>query len=691
MRFFKTYVFRGTEPERCCVSFHLNTAYNNGMTLKGATPFVFTPAKTNLLAVRVFAMLKLCPLLLPFYNIFLKGMIRIISKNNAEGSQKSVQKTTAKTKAANTAKPAARRNQKAGTRSGVRPLVRTAKPAVKTKTVAQKAGKLKFMALGGLDEIGKNMYIYEYGDSILVVDSGLAFPDDDMPGIDLVIPDITYLTKNKEKIAGIIITHGHEDHIGALPYVLKELSVPVYGTNLTIGLIECKLREHGILAQCKLSTIKAGNKLKLGDFLIEVIHSNHSIADSVMFAIHTPAGTVVHTGDFKIDCTPIDGSMIDLAKLGELGKKGVLALVSDSTNAERSGYTMSERSVGSKFDDIFASAQNQRIIVATFASNVHRVQQVINSAVKYGRKVAVSGRSMENILEVAGQLGYLKIPKGTIIKLEEVKRYPLNRVVICTTGSQGEPMAGLSRMAMNDHRSVEITSHDVVVISASPIPGNEKMISKVVDELFKKGATVIYNALDDIHVSGHAKAEELKIIIGLTKPKYFIPVHGEHRHLMLHKQYAELMGVPSENSFIMGLGQVLEMNNEEAKINGSVPSGQVLIDGLGVGDVGNIVLRDRKHLAQDGLIVVIITVDSVTGEVISEPDIISRGFVYVRESEDLIEEIRKRTFKAIEECQSSKDHKDWSAMKVAVRSHLNTYLYQKTKRSPMLLPVIVEV
>ena len=611
-----------------------------------------------------------------------------------------IQKNNSGMKRAHTAK------KPSGAMNGSRPQKAKAAPApvrknagIKNRMTAlktqkhepKKLSKLKFYSLGGLDEIGKNMYVYEYEDSILVVDSGLAFPDDEMPGIDLVIPDISYLLKNREKVVGIIITHGHEDHIGALPYVLKELNVPVYGTNLTIGLIKCKLSEHGSLNQYKLNTVKAGNKLGLGNFLVEVIHSNHSIADSVMFAIHTPVGTVIHTGDFKIDCTPIDGTMIDLAKLGELGKKGVLALVSDSTNAERQGYTMSERSVGAKFDEIFSSATDRRIIVATFASNIHRVQQVINSAVKYGRKVAVSGRSMENILDVASELGYMKIPKGTIIKLDEVKKFPPNRVVVCTTGSQGEPMAGLSRMAMNDHKTIEITSNDLVVISASPIPGNEKMISKVVDELFKKGAEVIYNALDDIHVSGHAKAEELKIIIGITKPKFFIPVHGEHRHLMLHKHLAELMGVPPENGFIMGVGQVFETDGETAKINGSVPSGKVLIDGLGVGDVGNIVLRDRKHLAQDGLIVIIVSMDSVTGEVVSDPDIISRGFVYMRESEDLISEIRERTLDAIEDCRYESSQKDWGALKVAIRSHLNTYLYQKTKRSPMLLPVIVEV
>ena len=614
----------------------------------------------------------------------------VISKNNS-----GVRSTSAAKKPNGSALYPSSRSPKTGQKAAPnykKPgSVKSRSAAAKKNHEPKKLSKLKFYSLGGLDEIGKNMYVYEYEDSILVVDSGLAFPDDEMPGIDLVIPDISYLLKNREKVVGIVITHGHEDHIGALPYVLKELNVPVYGTNLTIGLIKCKLKEHGSLNQYKLNTIKAGNKLGLGNFVVEVIHSNHSIADSVMFAIHTPVGTVIHTGDFKIDCTPIDGTMIDLAKLGELGKKGVLALVSDSTNAERQGYTMSERSVGAKFDEIFSSATDRRIIVATFASNIHRVQQVINSAAKYGRKVAVSGRSMENILDVASELGYMKIPKGTIIKLDEVKKFPPNRVVVCTTGSQGEPMAGLSRMAMNDHKTIEITSNDLVVISASPIPGNEKMISKVVDELFKKGAEVIYNALDDIHVSGHAKAEELKIIVGITKPKFFIPVHGEHRHLMLHKHLAELMGVPSENGFIMGLGQVFETDGITAKINGTVPSGKVLIDGLGVGDVGNIVLRDRKHLAQDGLIVIIVSMDSVTGEVVSDPDIISRGFVYMRESEDLISEIRERTLDAIEDCRYESSQKDWGALKVAIRSHLNTYLYQKTKRSPMLLPVIVEV
>ncbi len=621
-------------------------------------------------------------------------MAKIVEKfiRNSKNSQS--EKKPGNKKGNSPTKPVSQAPKKASNPQAVQkvhsaPVKRAASKSSATLT-AEKT-PVKFFSLGGLDEIGKNLYVYEYDGSILVVDCGMAFPDEEMPGIDMVIPDISYLVKNKEKVAGIIITHGHEDHIGALPYILKELPVPVYGTNLTIGLIECKLREHGILKESRLHNIKAGNKLKLGAFLVEVIHSNHSIADSVMFAIHTPEGTIIHTGDFKIDCTPIDGSMIDLARLGELGKKGVLALVSDSTNAERPGYTMSERSVGAKFDEIFSSNTDKRILVATFASNIHRVQQVINSAVKYGRKIAVSGRSMENILEVAGTLGYLKIPAGTVIKLEEVKRFPPNKVVICTTGSQGEPMAALSRMAMSDHRTIEITSNDLVVISASPIPGNEKMVAKVIDELFKKGASVIYSQLDDIHVSGHAKSEELKIIIGLTKPRYFIPVHGEHRHLMFHKNLAEQMGISSKDCFILSQGSVLEMTRKEAKPAGIVPSGQVLIDGLGVGDVGNIVLRDRKHLAQDGLIVVIVTIDSVTGEVMSDPDIISRGFVYMRESEDLISEIRDRALKAIEDCRHAPGQKDWSAMKVAIRSQLNTYLYQKTKRSPMLLPVIVEV
>jgi len=550
--------------------------------------------------------------------------------------------------------------------------------------------KVKFVALGGLNEIGKNMYVYECGHDIIVIDSGLAFPDDEMFGVDLVIPDMTYLVKNQEKIRAVILTHGHEDHIGGLPYLLKDLDVPIYGTRLTLGLVERKLKEHGLLSKAKLNRVMQGDLVKLGNFTIEFIHSNHSIADSVMLAIHTPEGVIVHTGDFKIDPTPIAGTMIDLGRLGELGKKGVLALLSDSTNVERHGYTMSESSVGSTFDDIFLNAKDQRIIVATFASNIHRVQQIINSAVKNNRKIVVSGRSMENIVEVAQQLGYMDIPPGSLISIEEMGRYKPNQIVICTTGSQGEPMSALSRMAFSGHKKVEITKGDLVIISANPIPGNEKLVSKVVDELFKLGADVIYESLSEVHVSGHACQEELKIILGITKPKYFIPVHGEYRHLIQHARLAEKMGLAKENIFVMDIGRVLEIDSKEAKKTNTVPSGKILVDGLGVGDVGNIVLRDRKHLAEDGLIVIVVTISAQTKEIIAGPDIISRGFVYVRESDGLMDEIREVARDAILKC-SSKGVTDWSALKSNVKNDLATFLYSKTKRNPMLLPVIMEV
>lgn len=553
-----------------------------------------------------------------------------------------------------------------------------------------KKSKLKMIPLGGLNEIGKNMYLYEYENEILVVDAGLAFPDEEMFGVDLVIPDITYLEKNKDKVKGIVLTHGHEDHIGALPYVLKKLNVPVYGTRFTIGLVENKLKEHNLLSKAKMNRVRQGDKVKLGRFVVEFIHSNHSIVDAVILAIHTPEGVIVHTGDFKIDCTPINGPMIDLARLGELGKKGVLALLSDSTNVERQGYTMSESIVGETFEEIFQNAKTQRIIVATFASNVHRVQQIINAAVKHNRKVAVSGRSMENVVEVATTLGYMEIPQGTLIEIDQIDKYPPHKIVICTTGSQGEPMAALSRMAMSDHRQVEIGKGDLVVISASPIPGNEKSIAKVIDELFKHGADVLYKSLADIHVSGHACQEELKIMMGVTKPKYFIPVHGDFRYLVQHAKLAQKMGIPQENVFIMENGKVLEFNRNEAKITGSVPSGKVLVDGLGVGDVGNIVLRDRKHLSQDGLIVVVVTIDGKTKEVVAGPDIISRGFVYVREAEGLMDDVKQVAQDSLATCKNNKTT-DWSSIKNTVKSHLTTYLYQKTKRRPMILPVIMEV
>lgn len=552
-----------------------------------------------------------------------------------------------------------------------------------------KKSKLKIIPLGGLNEIGKNMTVFEYGNDIFILDCGLAFPEDDMPGIDMVIPDFNYLIKNQDKIRGMIVTHGHEDHIGAIPYFLKNINVPIYGTRLTIGLIEVKLKEHGLLSVAKLNTLLPGDMVKLGEFKVEFIHTNHSIAGSVAVAIHTPIGCVVHTGDFKVDCTPIDGDMINLARFGELGKKGVLALMSDSTNVERPGYTMSESTVGETFDDIFSGCE-KRIIVATFASNVHRVQQIINAAHKYGRKVAFSGRSMENVVEVASTLGYMTIPDKTIIPLDDIKKYRPSQLVLITTGSQGEPMSALSRMAFSDHRKVEIVRGDLVVISASPIPGNEKMVFNVINELFKNGAEVIYESLEKIHVSGHACQEELKLILSLTKPKYFIPVHGEFRHLKKHAQIGELMGVPSENVFISDNGRVLEIGTNGAKFNGTVPAGRVLIDGLGVGDVGNIVLRDRKHLAEDGIIIVVVTISGETGQILAGPDVLSRGFVYVRESEDMMEEARSVAKGALDKCLSKKVS-DWASMKQGLKSALGEYVYAQTKRKPMILPVIMEV
>ncbi len=552
-----------------------------------------------------------------------------------------------------------------------------------------KTPKLKVIPLGGLHEIGKNITVFEYGDDIIVVDCGIAFPDDDMPGIDMVIPDISYLEKNASKVRAFIITHGHEDHIGSLPYVLKKINVPVYGTKLSIGIIANKLKEHNILDLCELNRIHDGDVLTFGNFDVEFIHSNHSIAGSVALAIKTPLGTIVHTGDFKIDTQPIDGEMIDLTRLGELGREGVLLLMSDSTNVERPGFATSESSVGSSFDDIFKNC-TKRIIVATFASNVHRVQQIINSAAKYGRKVAVSGRSMENIVEVAITLGYMSIPKGVLITLDDIKNYPPEQIVIVTTGSQGEAMSALFRIAYSDHRKIELTQNDLIIFSSSPIPGNEKTISRVINELFRHGAEVIYESLAEVHVSGHACQEELKLMLALTKPKYFMPVHGEYRHLYRHAKLGKSMGVDEDNIFIMENGRVLEFDANGARLSGMVPSGNILVDGLGVGDVGNIVLRDRKHLASDGLIIAVVAIDNASGQIVSGPDIISRGFVYVRESEDLMEGAREVTLSALE---NSINHgsSDWTALKNAMRSALGDYLYEQTRRSPMILPIIMEV
>ncbi|MBP5427636.1 MAG: ribonuclease J [Clostridiales bacterium] len=549
--------------------------------------------------------------------------------------------------------------------------------------------KLKVIPLGGLGEIGKNITVIEYEDNIIVVDCGMGFPEDELLGIDLVIPDVTYLEKNVEKIKGIVLTHGHEDHIGALPYVLKKINVPVYGTRLTLGLVEQKLEEHRIKDVVKTKVVNQGDTIKLGCFKVEFIRTTHSIADSVALAIYTPEGIVVHTGDFKIDHTPIEGEPIDLIRFAELGRKGVLLLMADSTNAERKGYTMSEKTVGATFDRIFSEAKN-RIIVATFASNVHRVQQVINSAVKYGRKVAICGRSMLNMAKVAIELGYMSVPEGVLVEIDSIKKYPQEKTVIITTGSQGEPMSALTRMAVSEHKKVDIVPGDLVVISASPIPGNEKLISRVINELLKKGADVIYEDLAEIHVSGHACQEELKIIHRLVKPKFFMPVHGEYKHLRKHAELVSSLGMPSKDIFLMEIGRTLELTKDRAQITGFVQAGRVLVDGLGVGDVGNIVLRDRKHLSQDGLIVIVITIDGASGSVIAGPDIISRGFVYVRESEKLMDDIKNVAKKALNKTQGKKKS-DWATKKGLIKEDLKEYLYEKTKRRPMILPIIMEV
>ncbi|MFS8501625.1 MAG: ribonuclease J, partial [Caldicoprobacter sp.] len=540
---------------------------------------------------------------------------------------------------------------------------------------------LRIIPLGGVNEIGKNMTVFEYGNDIIVVDCGVSFPEDDMLGVDLVIPDISYLLKNKDKVRGFILTHGHEDHIGALPYVLRELNVPVYGTRLTLGLVDIKLKEHGI-NKAIFQTIKANDILKLGAFTVEFIKTSHSIADSVALAIHTPVGVVVHTSDFKIDYTPIDGQVIDLAKFALLGKKGVLALLADSTNVERPGYTMSEKTVGQTFESIFADAPG-RIIVATFASNIHRIQQIINAAVKFGRKVCISGRSMVNVVAVAMELGYLNIPKKTLIDVDKVDSYPNDKVVIITTGTQGEPMSALTRMAAAEHKKLEIIPGDLVIISATPIPGNEKLVYKVINQLFQRGAHVIYESLADVHVSGHACQEELKLIHTLVKPKFFIPVHGEFRHLKQHALLAESLGMPRENIFLVDIGTVLELTHNSCKVAGTVTAGRVLVDGLGVGDVGNIVLRDRKHLSQDGLIVVVVTISRETGGVIAGPDIISRGFVYVRESEELIEQARQVVKETLDRCEQQ-NITDWATLKTNIKDELRDFLYEKTKRNPMI-------
>ena len=551
------------------------------------------------------------------------------------------------------------------------------------------AEKLKIISLGGLNEIGKNLTVYEYGGDIIVVDCGMGFPDDDMYGIDVVIPDVSYLIKNQNKIRGIFITHGHEDHIGALPYVLRSINAPIYATRMSAGLIKLKLEEHRLLDRTKLVTCEAGQVVKAGRFTVEFIHVNHSIADAVAFAISCPVGTCVHTGDFKIDATPIQGGMMDLARLGELGKEGVLALLADSTNVERPGYTRSERSVGASFDVLFRGCE-ERIIVTTFASNVDRIQQIIDVASRYGRKVAVTGRSMENVMKVSTELGYMNIPDGILMDLNHIKSLPKDRVCIITTGSQGETMSALTRMAFNTHRQVDLLPGDRVIISASAIPGNENAIGNVINELYRKGVEVMNERELALHVSGHACQEELKIIHALVKPKFFIPVHGEQRMLQIHGKLARQMGMAPNSILISDIGRVMEFTADSARLAGTVTAGQVFVDGYGVGDVGSVVLRDRRHLAQDGVIVVVLSISGEDGALVSGPDIITRGFVYVKESEGLLEELRQVALEALHSV-DTRYTTDWSAIKGAIKGSLSGYLYKKTKRSPMILPVIMEV
>ena len=551
------------------------------------------------------------------------------------------------------------------------------------------AEKFKIIPLGGLNEIGKNMTVYEYGGDIIVVDCGMGFPDDDMYGIDVVIPDVSYLIKNQSKIRGIFITHGHEDHIGALPYVLRSINAPIYATRMSMGLIRLKLEEHRLLSKTKLITCEAGDVVKAGKFSVEFIHVNHSIADAVAFAIKCPVGTCVHTGDFKIDSTPIQGGMMDLARLGELGKEGVLALLADSTNVERPGFTRSERSVGASFDALFRGCE-ERIIVTTFASNVDRIQQIIDVAARYGRKVAVTGRSMENIMKVSTELGYMNVPDGVLMDLNHIKSLPKNKVCIITTGSQGETMSALTRMAFNTHRQVDLMPGDRVIISASAIPGNENAIGNVVNELYRKGAEVMNERELALHVSGHACQEELKIVHALVKPKFFIPVHGEQRMLQIHARLAQGMGMDPSHVLVSDIGRVMELTPNSARLAGTVTAGQVFVDGYGVGDVGSVVLRDRRHLAQDGMIVVVLSMSGEDGALVSGPDIITRGFVYVKESEGLMEELRQVAMEAIQGV-DTRYATDWSAIKSAIKGDLSNYLYKKTKRSPMILPVIMEV
>jgi hypothetical protein len=624
---------------------------------------------------------------------------KTVAKSEVKEKNKDVEKSsrnTRKTSSRNTRKPREKRENKIKENTEPKDLVvRGENAIVERKTTKKhenifKKPKLKIIPLGGLHEVGKNITVFEYDDEIIVVDCGLSFPEDDMLGVDLVIPDITYLKRNEEKIKGLIITHGHEDHIGSVPYLLKQIDIPVYAPKLAMGLIRNKLEEHRILRSSTLIEVTQGQKIKFGKYFeVEFIRSTHSIPDSVMLAIKTPVGTILHTGDFKVDYTPIDGKIMDLGRIAELGNEGILALMSDSTNAERKGFTMSESSIGPVFDELFDGC-TKRIVVATFASNVHRVQQIVSSAVKYHRKIAICGRSMINMITTAKELGYIDCPDDIFIDIDTMSTYNDEQLVIITTGSQGETMSALTRMAAGDHRKVKITPNDLVIISANPIPGNEKSVSKVIDDLMQIGAEVVYSALADVHVSGHACQEEQKLIFALSKPKFFIPVHGEYRQLRAHSETAQMMGIPAKNIVMMENGRVVELDENEMKLGGMVPNGRVLVDGLGVGDVGNIVLRDRQHLSQDGLIVIVLTMDSSTGEVVAGPDVISRGFVYVRESENLMDDVKNVVRHEIRKCEE-KGIRDWATIKSTVRENLRDYIFTKTKRNPMIIPIIMEV
>ncbi len=553
-----------------------------------------------------------------------------------------------------------------------------------------KAEPIRIIPLGGLDEIGKNITLYEYKDDMFLVDCGMSFPDEETPGIDIVIPDFSYIVKNKEKIKGLILTHGHEDHIGGIPYLLKNFNIPIYGTRLTLGLVEGKLREHNLINTAVLNTVKPGDTVKLGQFSIEFINVNHSIPDAVAVAISTPSGVIIQTGDFKIDTTPIDDQVIDLARFAELGSKGVLALLSDSTNAERPGFTASERIVGESFSNLFKKAGNHRIIVATFSSNIHRIQQIIDEAVRCGRKVAVSGRSMLNVVSIAAELGYLKVAEGVLIDIESISKYPPEKLVIVTTGSQGEPLSALHRIGAGEHKNVQIIPGDMIIISATPIPGNEKLVSKVINQLMKRGADVVYEKMYDVHVSGHACKEELRLMMSIVKPKYFIPVHGEQKHLKKHAELASSVGIPDKNILVTTIGNVIELDDKSIRVVDTVPAGRVLVDGLGVGDVGNIVLRDRKLLADDGIIVITATLDSVSGEVVAGPEVVSRGFVYVKESEELMGKVNDVAADILEQCYYRGIH-DFNGIKMKLKDGVSRFIYERTHRSPMILPIIMIV